>query len=88
MRRASRFMPKYTRKRYWPAWFALAILAFVPVYFLYKALVQEIEDCQASMKPDALTSPFRDAQRDPEYVEARRAAQAELADCDRELARP
>jgi acyl carrier protein len=34
MMRASRFMPKYTRKRYWPAWVALAILAFVPVYFL------------------------------------------------------
>jgi hypothetical protein len=35
MRRASRFMPKYTRKRHWPAWMALAILAFVPVYFLF-----------------------------------------------------
>ena len=52
----------------------------------YKALVQEIEGCRASMSPAALTNPFRDAQRDPEYVEARRVAQAELADCDRELA--
>jgi hypothetical protein len=34
MRRASRFMPKYTRKGYWPAWTALAILAFVSAYFL------------------------------------------------------
>ena len=34
MRRASRFMPKYTRTRSWSAWIALAILAFVPAYFL------------------------------------------------------
>jgi hypothetical protein len=34
MNRASRFMPKYTRKRYWPARLALAVLALVPVYFL------------------------------------------------------
>lgn len=34
MKRASRFMPKYMRKRSWPAWIALVILAFVPVYFL------------------------------------------------------
>jgi hypothetical protein len=27
-------MPKYTRKHHWPAWIALAIIAFVPVYFL------------------------------------------------------
>jgi len=36
----------------------------------------------------SLTNPFREAQRDPEYVEARRAAHADLADCDRELALP
>ena len=35
MKRASRFMPKYVRKRSWPAWIALAILAWVPVYFLF-----------------------------------------------------
>jgi hypothetical protein len=34
MKRASRFIPKYTRTRHWPAWIALAILACVPVYFL------------------------------------------------------
>ncbi len=34
MKRASRFMPKYTRRRYWPAWLAVAVLALVPVYFL------------------------------------------------------
>ena len=34
MRRASRFMPKCLRKRHWPAWIALALFAFVPVYFL------------------------------------------------------
>lgn len=34
MMRASRFMPKYARKRYWPAWVALAILAFFPVYLI------------------------------------------------------
>jgi hypothetical protein len=28
-------MPTYARKRHWSAWIALAILAFVPVYFLY-----------------------------------------------------
>jgi len=34
MGRASRFMPKYMRKRHWPAWVVLAILACLPVYFL------------------------------------------------------
>jgi hypothetical protein len=34
MRRASRFMPKFTRRWRWPAWIGLAILAFVPGYFL------------------------------------------------------
>jgi len=33
-KRASRFMPKYTQRRSWPAWIALAILAFVPLGFL------------------------------------------------------
>ena len=34
MRRASRFMPEYVRRHHGSAWIALAILAFVPVYFL------------------------------------------------------
>jgi hypothetical protein len=33
MKRASRFMPKFLRRRYWTAWAALALLALVPVYF-------------------------------------------------------
>jgi hypothetical protein len=54
----------------------------------YKKLVHEIEQCKASTIPEALDGPFRDAQRDPEYVTARQAAQEALAVCDKQLESP
>ena len=51
----------------------------------YRKLVHEIEQCKASTIPGTLDGPFRDVQRDPEYISARQAAQEALAVCDQHL---
>jgi len=55
---------------------------------VYKDLMHAIDVCRSLTTPDALTGPFRDAQRDPEYFDARRMPQEALAECDRELGHP
>jgi hypothetical protein len=51
----------------------------------YGALADEIELCRAAFDRQAVEGPLRDAQRDPEWIAARKAAQEVLCEYDRQL---
>jgi hypothetical protein len=51
----------------------------------YKGLASAIEQCRAASIPGATEGPLKAAQWDPEYQQARKAAQETVVDCDRLL---
>lgn len=54
----------------------------------YAIVVREIEACEAAMDRGALDGPFRAAQQDSEYIDARKALAETLRECDRDLGLP
>jgi hypothetical protein len=51
----------------------------------YPSVRRQIEECATAVDPTANSGPYRDAQRDPEYVSARQAVADAVTACDKQL---
>jgi hypothetical protein len=67
-------------------WTSAEEAALAHVNAEYLEISQEINKCRAAVGQTPNDGPYRDAQRDPEYVRARQAAAEAIIACDKQLA--